>query len=60
VNGASADDTAPQADGRVSVGVGDSRARVRLKPGEVLDRSSGEVTDVLGPSGELTVRPPPD
>ena len=56
VNGASADDTAPQADGRVSVGVGDSRARVRLKPGEVLDRSSGEVTDVLGPSGELTVR----
>jgi hypothetical protein len=33
---------------------------VRLKPGEVLDRSSGEVTDVLGPSGELTVRPPPD
>lgn len=57
VNGASADDTAPQADGRVSVGVGDSRARVRLKPGEVLDRSSGEVTDVLGPSGELRVQP---
>ncbi len=56
VNGASADDTAPQADGRVSVGVGDSRARVRLKPGEVLDRSSGEVTDVLGPSGELRIR----
>jgi hypothetical protein len=58
VNGASADDTAPQADGRVSVGVGDSRARVRLKPGEVLDRSSGEVTDVLGPSGELRIRRP--
>jgi hypothetical protein len=56
VNGASVDDTAPQADGRVSVGVGDSPARVRLKPGEVLDRSSGEVTDVLGPSGELSVR----
>ena len=56
VNGASVDDTRPQADGRVSVGVGDSRARVRLKPGEVLDRSSGEVTDLIGPGGELTVR----
>jgi hypothetical protein len=57
VNGASADDTAPQGDGRVSVGVGESRARVQLKPGEVLDRGSGEVTDVLGPSGEIRVRP---
>jgi hypothetical protein len=57
VNGASVDDAAPQADGRVSVGVGDSRARVRLKPGEILDRSSGEVTDGLGPSGEIRVRP---
>jgi hypothetical protein len=57
VNGASVDDTAPQGDGRVSVGVGDSRARVQLKPGEVLDRGSGEVTDVLGPSGEIRVRP---
>ncbi len=56
VNGASVDDTAPQADGRVSVGVGDSPARVRLKPGEMLDRGSGEVTDVIGPSGELRVR----
>jgi hypothetical protein len=57
VNGASVDDAAPQADGRVSVGVGESRARVQLKPGEVLDRGSGEVTDVLGPSGEIRVRP---
>jgi hypothetical protein len=57
VNGASVDDAAPQGDGRVSVGVGDSRARVQLKPGEVLDRGSGEVTDVLGPSGEIRVRP---
>ena len=56
VNGAGVDDAAPQADGRVSVGVGDSRARVRLKPGEMLDRSSGEVTDLIGPGGELTVR----
>jgi len=58
VNGASVDDAAPRADGRVSVGVGDSRARARLKPGEILDRSSGEVTDGLGPSGEIRVRPP--
>lgn len=56
VNGASLDDASPQADGRVSVRVGDSGARVRLKPGEVLDRGSGEVTDVLGPSGEIRVR----
>jgi hypothetical protein len=59
VNGASVDDTAPQADGRVAVGAGERRARVRLKPGEVLDRSSGEVTDVLGPTGEIRVRPRP-
>jgi hypothetical protein len=57
VNGASVEDTAPQADGRVSVGAGESRARVRLKPGEVLDRGSGEVTDVLGADGEIRVRP---
>lgn len=56
VNGASVDDASPRSDGRISVGVGDSNARVPLKPGEVLDRGSGEVTDVLGPSGELRVR----
>ena len=53
VNGARADEASPQADGRVSVTVGDSEARVRLKPGEVLDRGSGEVTDVLGRNGEI-------
>jgi hypothetical protein len=41
---------------RVSVTVGNSGARVRLRPGEVLDRGSGEVADVLGPSGEIRVR----
>lgn len=56
VNGDTADDARPRADGRVPVTAGDSRARVPLKPGEVLDRSSGEVTDVLGPSGEIRVR----
>jgi hypothetical protein len=58
VNGAQADEASPQADGRVSVTVGDSEARVRLKPGEVLDRGNGEVTDVLGPNGEIKVRRP--
>jgi hypothetical protein len=56
VNGASVDEAVPQGDGRVSVSVGESRARVRLKPGEVLDRGSGEVSDVLGSSGEIRVR----
>lgn len=55
VNGASQDESRPLPDGRVAVSVGDGGARVRLKPGEVLDRSSGEVTDVLGERGELRV-----
>ncbi len=29
----------------------------RSKPGQVLDRGNGEVRDVLGPGGELRVRP---
>ena len=56
VNGDTADDSRPLADGRVSVNVGDGPGRVRLKPGEVLDRGSGEVTDVLGNRGEVRVR----
>ena len=43
------------ADGSVSVNVGDSPARVTLKPGEVLDRGNGEVHDVIG-EGEIKVR----
>ena len=67
VNGAALDDTgagAPRIDPRrgtdasVSLPVGDSGARARLKPGEVLDRGSGEVRDVLGPNGEVRVRRP--
>lgn len=64
VNGAALDDTgagAPRIDPRrtdasVSLPVGDSGARARLKPGEVLDRGSGEVRDVLGPNGAVQVR----
>ena len=42
-------------DGRVSVPVGESGARVGLKPGETLDRGTGEVRDVIG-DGEIRVR----
>ena len=43
----------------VSIGVGERNARARLKPGEVLDRGTGEVRDVLGSSGEIRVKPAP-
>jgi hypothetical protein len=56
VNGDTADDSRLLADGRVSVRGGEGDPRVPLKPGEVLDRDSGEVTDVLGPRGEIRVR----
>lgn len=63
VNGTALDEAGPDApridprrstDASVSVPVGDSGARTRLKPGEVLDRGSGEVRDVLG-QGEIRV-----
>lgn len=57
VNGERADEASPRSDGRVPVTVGESEARVPLKPGEELDRGSGEVRDVLGPNGEIRVRP---
>ena len=57
VNGASVDEASPGGDARVSVPVGEGGARVRLKPGETLDRGTGEVRDVLGPHGEIRVRP---
>ncbi|OGA70657.1 MAG: hypothetical protein A3G81_17810 [Betaproteobacteria bacterium RIFCSPLOWO2_12_FULL_65_14] len=57
VNGVEVDQASPRADGSVAVVVGDSEARVQLKPGEVLDRGSGEVSDVLGSNGEIRVRP---
>lgn len=46
------------AEPRVSVTVGDSPARVQLKPGEVLDRGNGEVRDVIG-GGDIKVRRAP-
>jgi hypothetical protein len=44
-------------DSRVSIGVGNGNARARLKPGQVIDRGTGEVRDVLGSSGEIRVKP---
>ena len=45
------------ADARVSIGVGEGNARARLKHGQVLDRGTGEVHDVLGANGEIRVKP---
>ena len=47
----------PTTDPRVSVPVGDGGIRFSLKPGQVLDRGSGEISDVLGTGGELRVGP---
>jgi hypothetical protein len=58
VNGTTVDEASPGSDARVSVPLGDGGARVRLKPGETLDRGTGEVHDVLGPNGEIQVRRP--
>lgn len=55
VNGAASDEAVPGSDARVSVPVGE-RARVRLKPGQTLDRGTGEVRDVLGPNGQIEVK----
>ena len=64
VNGESLAESGPDApriepgrssDARVSVPVGDGGVRARLKPGEVLDRGTGEVRDVIG-GGEIHVR----
>jgi hypothetical protein len=41
----------------VSVSSGENGARVRLKPGETLDRGNGEVRDVIG-DGDIQVRRP--
>jgi hypothetical protein len=64
VNGEGQLETSPDAprigatrrdDGRVSVPVGESGARVGMKPGETLDRGSGEVRDLIG-DGEIRVK----
>jgi hypothetical protein len=61
VNGEPLPETASEApriggSGRVGVNV-ESGARTNLRPGEVLDRSTGEVKDVLG-NGEIRIRGP--
>ena len=64
INGESVPDNAPEApridsgrgpSGSVSISVGEAGGRVRLQPGESLDRSNGEVHDVIG-DGEIQVR----
>jgi hypothetical protein len=64
VNGEGQLETSPDAprigatrrdDGRVSVPVGESGARVGLRPGETLDRGTGEVRDLIG-DGEIRVK----
>jgi hypothetical protein len=64
INGEALTESAPEAPridttrtpgGTVSITVGESGTRARLKPGEVLDRGNGEVRDVLG-DGEIRVQ----
>ncbi len=55
VNGESLPETPRERDGRIAVPRGDGCARVGMKPGEVLDRGTGEVRDVLG-DGKIRIR----
>jgi hypothetical protein len=62
VNGEPLAESAPEAprigaSGRVGVNVGEGATRGSLRPGETLDRGTGEVKDVLG-NGEIRVRGP--
>jgi hypothetical protein len=45
-------------DARVSIPTGETGSRFALRPGEILDRGSGEIRDLLG-DGELKVGPRP-
>ena len=65
INGESVTEGSPDApridrgpSGSVSIGVGEGSGRVRIKPGESLDRGNGEVHDVIG-DGEIQVRRKP-
>jgi hypothetical protein len=49
---------APRIGPRVSIPLGEGGRRAALRPGEVLDRGTGEVRDVIG-DGEIRVRPTP-
>jgi len=46
---------APRIGPRVSISVGEGGRRAALRPGEVLDRGTGEVRDLIG-DGEIRVR----
>lgn len=46
---------APRIGPRVSISVGEGGRRATLRPGEVLDRGSGEVRDIIG-GGEIRIR----
>jgi hypothetical protein len=48
-------DTTRTPSGSVSITIGESGARTRLRPGEALDRGTGEVHDVIG-DGAIEVR----
>jgi hypothetical protein len=56
VNGEALQENVRPGERSVSVPVGDGGARVELKPGQVLDRGTGEVRDVLG-EGAIRIRP---
>jgi hypothetical protein len=49
------DGDAPRIGPRVSISVGEGGRRAALRPGEVLDRGTGEVRDVIG-DGEIRIR----
>jgi hypothetical protein len=49
---------APRIGAQVSVPLGEGGRRANLKPGETLDRGSGEVRDVIG-DGEIRIRRTP-
>jgi hypothetical protein len=59
VDGQPADDgtrvPSGSSDSSLTVSVGDGGARVRMKPGETLNRDSGKVHDVIG-DGKIQVR----
>jgi hypothetical protein len=58
VNGEQLPENVRPGERTVQVPVGEGGARVELKPGEVLDRGSGEVRDVLG-EGQIRIRRSP-
>ena len=67
INGDPLGESAPEApridsrhlpSGSVSITIGESGARARLKPGQALDRGTGQVHDVIG-DGDIQVRRQP-